>query len=271
MKQLRVIRIILALLFLIASIGCIIMGREAGSVLAIAERSQIILSALSISLGATLVWLLASFLFGRIYCSTVCPVGTVCDIFLRFRRFLPAGMRPAFKYRHRSKISVHLMWLYILCIVIGPVSIPFLIEPWNIMRNIVTVFHPDAASATWISVGLGAGTGIVAGVVSLLLLGGVSLWRGREFCSRFCPVGTAMGLLGDQTVYHIEIDPDKCISCGHCEEVCRSQCVKSLSRFVDNARCVRCFDCVAECPTGAIRFQPNRNRPASPLMKRAKT
>ena len=85
-------------------------------------------------------------------------------------------------------------------------------------------------------------------------------------CEAQCPVGAIS--MGDGK---FEIDPDKCISCGHCEDICRSQCIKTVSRYVDTSRCVRCFDCVAECPTGAIRFQINRNRrPATPLLRKTR-
>ena len=83
-------------------------------------------------------------------------------------------------------------------------------------------------------------------------------------CIGECPVEAISA--GDIYV----IDPDKCISCGRCEERCRAQCVKVVSRYVDASRCVMCFDCVADCPTGAIRYQRNRNRPATPLVRRVK-
>lgn len=268
MKSLRLIRIVLAALFFAASLACLILGPQAPSWVLAVGKSQIVLSSISITLGATLVWLLATFLFGRVYCGTACPVGTLSDIFLRCRPLVPALRRKPFRYRHKSKAAIHILWIYLLCVLVGIGVVPFLIEPWNIMRNIVAVAKPSAVEATWMSIGLGAVTGIVAGIVSLVLIAATSLCRGREFCSRYCPVGTAMGLLGDQTVWHMEIDPDRCTSCGKCEDICRSQCIKVVSRFVDNGRCVRCFDCVAECPEGAIRFQPNRNRPATPLMKR---
>ena len=46
--------------------------------------------------------------------------------------------------------------------------------------------------------------------------------------------------------------------------------LKVVGRYVDNGRCVRCFDCIAVCPNDAIRLQANRNRPANPLLRRTK-
>lgn len=269
MKQLRAIRILMAVLFFTASAACLTIGPQIHPMAKAARDMQIILSAASVTLGATLVWLPVTFLFGRIYCASVCPVGVLSDIFLSLRRHIPALRKP-FRYRSRSRMAGHLVWIYVLCLVAGITAVPFVIEPWNIARNIASAINPKAISGTWITIGLGTAVGIVAGVAALILIALTSLRSGREFCTRICPLGTAMGFIQERSLMHIEIDPDKCISCGRCEENCRSQCIKIVSRYVDNARCVRCFDCVADCPADAIRFQIDKNRrPASPLMRKA--
>lgn len=257
------------MLFLIAAAACLLIGPQVHPMARAAGRLQIVLSAASVTFGVTLVWLALTFLFGRVYCSTACPVGTLSDIFLRVRRMVPRLNRP-FRYRHPSRWGIHILWIYLLCLIAGVVSVPFIIEPWNMVRNMAAAFNLDAVATTWATIGLGAGTGVIAGIVSALLIAALSLWRGREFCTRYCPVGAALGIVQEYSLMHIEIDPDRCIGCGRCEERCRAQCIKAVSRYVDASRCVRCFDCVAECPTGAIRYQRNRNRPATPLMRRVK-
>lgn len=269
MKQLRVIRLFLAVIFFIASVAFLVFGPGVHPMAVASEKSQVILSAVNLSIGATLVWLLLSFLFGRIYCSTVCPVGTLTDIVMRLRLRIPRFSRPH-SYRHKKRWSIHILIVYCVCLLIGLSVVPFLIEPWNIMRNICSAVNPSAVERTWIALGLGGITGAVAGTISFVLLVVCALFAGRSFCTDVCPLGTAMGLIGDQTVFHIEIDPDRCTSCGICEENCKSDCIKVMSRYVDNTRCVRCFNCLANCPEDAIRFQPDRNRPLTPLMRKTK-
>lgn len=272
MKRLRAIRILLAVLFLLATADCLIIGflvRRMHPMARAAEDMQIVLSASSIGWGALATWLVLTFLFGRIYCASFCPVGVLSDVFFRIRKRIPRLNRQ-FSYRPASKFSLPILAVYIVCILAGIVAVPFLIEPWNIARNIASAFEPTAVGKTWISIGLGVGTGIIAGVVSALLIAVTSLWRGREFCSRYCPVGTALGYVQQHSLYHLELDPDRCVACGKCEENCRSQCISIAGRIIDEKRCVRCFDCVADCPEGAIRYQLNKNlRPASPLMRKA--
>ncbi len=65
MKQLRTIRIILALLFLASSVAAILLGPAAYPVTRIARGSQVLLCSLGASAGASVVWLLFTLMFGR--------------------------------------------------------------------------------------------------------------------------------------------------------------------------------------------------------------
>lgn len=270
MKQLRAIRILMAVLFFAACVACLIIGPQVHPMANAASKLQIVLSSAGATLGVTLVWLCLTFLFGRIYCAAICPVGTLSDIFLRLRRVVPKLNKP-FRYRHRPRVSVHILWIYLVCVIIGVMAVPYVIEPWNIARNMTAAVNPQTVSGTWLTIGRSAAFGAAVGIVSGIIIAMLALWRGREFCSRYCPIGTALGYVQGIALYHIEINPDKCTSCGKCEDICRTQCIKVVSRYVDQSRCVRCFDCVAVCPDDAIRFQLNRNRPATPLMRKTRS
>ena len=265
MKQLRIIRICLAVLFFIGAVAYLAIGLPVHHALGFVEKFQIIPSAISFSLGAVIVWLVITLLLGRVYCSTVCPVGTLQDIFSKGRKLIKPLNKP-FSYRPPSKMRYYILAAYIFCIIAGVAAIPFWIEPWSIMRNICGDIHPSAEKMEWIRLGVGVTTGILAGVISAILLLFVALFTGRGFCTDICPVGSALGCLSNYTLYHIEIDPDRCINCMKCEEICPSQCIKVMARHVDNSRCVRCFDCGYVCPNDAIRMQINRNRRMNPMM-----
>lgn len=266
MKQLRVIRIILAAIFFIGAVLYFAVGRAIHPALGFVKDVQIIPSSIASCLGVVIVWLVVTLLLGRVYCATVCPVGTLQDIFRHGRRLIRPLNKP-FSYRPGSKMRYYILGIYIFCIIAGVAAVPFWIEPWSIIRNISGDLHPSAEKVEWIRLGVGVATGVIAGVVSALLLLIVALITGRGFCTDICPIGTALGCLSNYTLYHIEIDPDRCIGCMKCEDVCRSQCIKVTSRLVDNSRCVRCFDCGHVCPNDAIRLQINRNRRANPLME----
>lgn len=270
MRQIRIFRIFLEIIFFIATAAYLLVGPQLNPIDVISLKAQIILSVGAAGIGSLLVWIVLTLLLGRVYCSSVCPIGTLSDFFIWIRSKIPTLNR-AFGYRQKRKWSIHIMLIYLICVLLGISVLIWILEPWNIMRNIAAIYNPDAIESTWISLGIGAGIGIAAGIVSLIFIGILSLRHGRRLCTDICPLGTAMGLLHEYTVCHIEIDPDMCTHCGDCEIICKAECIKVSQNLVDNARCVRCFDCLAVCPYDAIRFQMNRNRPATPLFQKTKS
>lgn len=272
MKNIKTIRVFLTILLFAAAVGYAFFTPPAQPMAVVAPRSQIVPSMLAYSIGAILFWLVISFLGGRLYCAAFCPVGAIQDgvIFLRRKITGRVYTHRTGHYRRHGSTHYQVLVAYVVCLVAGQLAVPYVLEPWNMFCNIASVVHPDAVDASWIRLGVGATTGVVAGVVSLLA---IVIWAwvaDRDFCNTVCPIGTILGLGDAHTLMHIEIDPDKCINCMKCEEVCRAGCVKVVSRYVDNSRCVRCFDCLEVCDNEAIRYQHNRNRPASPLTRRVR-
>lgn len=86
------------------------------------EKIQLGPAILGFSLFIFIVWLLVTLAFGRIYCSTVCPLGTLQDICARSRRMVPLVklidtprryryMRPATAVRYSVLVIVLLLSL----------------------------------------------------------------------------------------------------------------------------------------------------------------
>lgn len=265
---LRTFRRVLAVVFLISALAWLLLGPARFAPGREVARLQIIPSALAVTLGATAFWIVMTLLFGRLYCSTVCPVGTLQDIVTWTRRRLSRRVRP-FRYSSPSPARIPILWLYILTLLMGWLPLAYVLEPWNMLRDAAATVRPEAVAPTWGASGRWALAGIVAGTAVLAGVLVAAWWKGRAFCTSVCPIGTALGEATPVTMYRIAIDPDRCTGCLKCEDVCPSECIKVTERRVDNNRCVRCFDCLAACPEDAIRFQPNANRrPAAPLMTR---
>lgn len=268
MKNLRTIRILLATVAFASAVAYLVFGLIEHPVACAVAKSQIVPSLMAEAVGVTLFWLILTWLFGRIYCSVVCPVGILQDLVAPLRRYMPFARRK-YRFKNAKKIKNHIFIVYIVCLVVGVSVVPVLIEPWNIMQSICGLANHDVSAGLWASFGIGVGVGIIAGVVSLLLILLSAVYFGRDFCNVVCPLGTALSLVGGTALYHIEIDPDKCVGCLKCEDVCQASCIKVTERYVDNARCIRCFDCIAECPEDAIRYQRGRNRAGTPMLTRA--
>lgn len=251
---------------LIASLAWLGLGIHAPRLTEISEQVQIIPSAIATCLGSTVFWIIVTLLFGRVYCSTVCPIGALHDAAIWARK--KTGRKKAFRYSEPKKFRYPLLAAYVGSLALGWLVVGYVVEPWNIMRNALSAVNPADSADTWLAAGISLGIGIAAGWICLC---GILIWAwrsGREFCTSVCPIGTALGTLHSQTLMHIAIDPDKCISCMKCEDVCASKCIKVTQRAVDNSRCVRCFDCLDVCPNDAIRYQINKDRKRqTPLME----
>ena len=93
---------------------------------------------------------------------------------------------------------------------------------------------------------------LVTATVMLVLVGGLSLWRGRLWCNTICPVGTVLGFVSRWSLMKPMIDKSKCNGCHRCGKNCKAECIDVANGKVDQSRCVRCFNCLGACKKEAM-------------------
>ena len=267
MTKLRYIRILVSATFFIAAILFLVVDDIEVHLCSYAEKIQISPSLLPTSLGVIIFWILITIIFGRIYCSSVCSIGTLSDIFIRFRKFIPQ-LNNHFSFKTSKKHKYNILLIYIISLIIGFSFVLGIIEPWSMFTNIISTFDFSPREEHMILISSNIILGFIIGFVSFVVIVVCAVFRGRYYCNEICPIGIFLSLIDTKSFLHIEIDPDKCIGCMECENECKASCIKVVSRYVDNSRCVRCFNCVSKCPNGAIRYQQNRNRVSTPMMQR---
>lgn len=271
-RALRLSRIIVSLGVLAAF--CILTCAGAGKLAQAMDWSakiQIFPTALVSCLSVVGCWLVITLVFGRLYCSTACPLGTLQDIAARlprlrgsYRRNHPYHFAPA-----RNPLRYTSFAIFYILVALGFIRIASLISPVAITdllcRNIIR------PAVEW----LGGGDVIMASAYSflftLLILGiiGATAWcRGRLFCNTLCPVGIGLSIFSRFSVFHFDIDTDLCTNCRRCENVCKAQCINLSDHVVDGSRCVVCFDCTAVCPDKAIRYTTRRKQLSIPMLRR---
>jgi len=230
------------------------------------EHTQIIPTLAAYTLTTFVVWLAVTLAFGRIYCSTVCPLGTLQDVAARAMR---TG-RGARRYRYlppRNGLRYTLMVVMLLCLMLQNVIAVAMLDPYGAYAEICArIFAPVAGQAQLPTV-MPAVPGTIYAAVLLVTLLIASARGGRVACNTVCPVGTTLGLVSRYSVLHFDIDTDRCTQCGRCADVCKASCIDLRDHVVDGSRCVTCFDCINVCPTGAIRYTPDRKRLSTPMMQ----
>lgn len=260
-KKLRIIRIVvsLAVLVLLAAALCGL-GGIVGAVASCLTSMQLVGAIVAGSLPWMAFWLIVTLLCGRIYCSTVCPVGTCADIVSRLCARRLKGPLTHFKAtKGVPTLRLLVLAVFVEAVALGSAAITGWLDPYADFARLFTVWGAVTAS------------GVISAVVLVVVGVALSCRSGRLLCNSVCPVGAALGGVSTVALMGFDINPDLCVHCGACERTCKSCCINSDRSLVDNSRCVVCFDCVAACPNNAIRWTASRTRLQWPLLMRARS
>ncbi|MDE7467515.1 MAG: 4Fe-4S binding protein, partial [Muribaculaceae bacterium] len=204
-----------------------------------------------------LVWLAVTLLFGRLYCSTACPLGTLQDCISRINRRRVFGFTVPYPL-----VRWCTFFIGTGAFVLGIATVSQALDPAAGFNRLVTaVAGPLGAPLAYTS-----GT-LIAAAATLIIIATAAYRRGRLICNTICPIGTITGALSVNSVFHMDINPDKCLGCGRCSAGCKSECIDHLAHTIDLTRCVVCFDCAASCPSGAITFRRGRHQLQIPLLR----
>ncbi len=245
----------------------------------------------SLVMGAVFIlFTLLALIFGRAYCSFVCPFGILMDVLHRLSR-LPARLpllkktnfakgwgnffkKPAYA-APKNYLRYGVLAVAVLLIAFGAAGLLGLLEPYSLFGKTMTgVFRPAliatvntlsgwlyARDIYWLDpVGVeGSLVTAHAFLFGLFVFVGIAIaasLRARVFCNTLCPVGAFLSVFSRYSLFKIRIDKSACIGCKKCERQCKAQCIDSQNAAVDASRCVLCFNCVAaaDCPRDGIRY-----------------
>ncbi|MDE6854139.1 MAG: 4Fe-4S dicluster domain-containing protein [Muribaculaceae bacterium] len=264
-RSVRTTRIIISLIAMGVPTWALVAGYNS-----VLVRMQI-LTALMTGVGMVLVfWAAVTLIYGRIYCSTVCPMGTLMDCVSFGSRLIRRSGR-AYSFRQPSRRTrIVFLLLTFVSLLSSSAIVPTLLDPYSAYSRMVSEFFGRTTPVEDRSVDFAIASMSTA-IATALVVVGVAWKNGRLLCNTICPVGTILGYGARRAYFHIEIDPDRCISCGECERVCKAQCIKVTDRAVDNSRCVVCFDCTAACPNGSISYKSGHYRLGMPMLRKLDT
>ena len=278
-KHLKAIRLIISLFFLIALAAIFVDFRESipTSWVHRIHGLQFIPSIInfvglvSVSAAGFLVVLVLTFLFGRVYCSTLCPLGILQDVFSFFSRKLSIKKRFRFT-RPRNLIRYGFLILSVISLMFGSLLTLYLLDPYsNFGRIFSDLVRPVVISANnhlsvlfvkmdWFFLYMFDQKGsewreAIFPAVMLAVILWLSLWHGRLFCNTVCPVGTFLGLFSRISLFKLKMDKVSCTQCEKCLAVCKSSCINIKEMEVDVSRCVDCYNCLNVCPSVSVSYR----------------
>ena len=215
---------------------------------------------------------LLTILFGRVYCSVICPLGVYQDTvsWLSSRR---KGKRARFRPKKELKWLRYGVWvLFVAALVAGVQVFVALLAPYSAWGRIVdSIFAPavkgfnnllallDQRIGTYNvyprEVWLKSLPTLLVAAATLVVVTVLAWIGGRTWCNDVCPVGTTLGFLSRFSMFRPSVDYSKCRECLACERKCKASCIDIKSRKIDYSRCVDCFDCLDSCKAGALKYR----------------
>ena len=206
-------------------------------------KLQFLPALLALNLAVVIVLIVLTLIFGRAYCSVICPLGIMQDGISHISS-MRKGKKARFRWSPEVKwLRYSILALFIIALAAGLTSVSALLAPYSAFGRIATSLVRPALP-----------TAIIAGVT--LLVVGVLAWiGGRTYCNTVCPVGTVLSFFSRFSLLRPVIDADKCRNCRACEHKCKASCINIDNHEIDYSRCVDCFNCLDSCRFGALKYR----------------
>lgn len=241
-------------------------------------KIQLLPALLALNTGIVALLALLTLLFGRIYCSVICPLGVMQDIFAWFGK--KAKKNRYFYSLEKKWLRYIMLVLFIISLLVGGGILAKLIAPysaygriannllaplWQWGNNGLAYLAERAESYAFYETEVWIKSGLTFGIaIATLIIIGILSWRsGRTWCNTICPVGTILGFVSRFSWFKPVIDTSKCNGCGLCARNCKAACINSKEHSIDYSRCVACMDCIESCKKGAIKYVRRPKKAAS--------
>lgn len=278
--MLKTIRVVLALFFFCCITFLFLDFRNTGPEwYDFFKLTQIIPAIFAGALVSIIILLLLTVIFGRIYCSVICPLGVLQDLMGRFSSWFLSKR----KRRNRFSYSKGYPWfryivfsLFFIAMIIGIWQIGVrawacLIEPYSAygriaqslfspiydqMNNLLADYSVAQQTTTFWHVEAQQYTGLVfwISLITFVVLFIAVIISGRIWCNTVCPAGTLLGFFSRFSLFAPRISQSKCTSCRQCERNCKAQCIDITHKKIDYSRCVTCFNCLGRCKFSALKY-----------------
>lgn len=277
-RRLKTIRVGVSLLFFLSVILLFLDFRNwyAPDVSTLVLYPQFIPSLLSflhgslITASGFIVVLGLTIMAGRVYCSSICPLGTLQDVIIHLSQ---KKINRLAQYRlPQTFLRYSILVLTFLAFIGGSSLLLNFFDPFSSFGRIITnIFRPVGIvinnSGAMVLEKFGVYTlvrehwaamapfSIAVALAGLLILLWLSVFHGRLYCNAICPVGTLLGVVSRFSFLKLQLDENTCTNCRRCTRACKADCIDLANTAIDMSRCVSCYNCLAACKTNSINFE----------------
>lgn len=232
-------------------------------------RIQFLPAALAMNAVVVIGLIALTLIFGRIYCSVICPLGVMQDVIAHVHT-----MRKKNRYSYSPAMT--LLRLIMLAIMVAAIaagigSLVALLAPYSsygrMVNNLLQPLyiwgnnaaasvaeHYESYSVYSKDVWLKSIPTFIIAAVSFIIIATLAWRGGRTYCNTICPVGTVLGYIARFSWFKVHFDDAKCRSCSLCSKNCKASCIDYKNHSVDYTRCVTCGECLRHCKFDALHY-----------------
>jgi len=236
-------------------------------------KLQFLEAILALNVAAIVVLVVLTIIFGRIYCSVICPLGVLQDIFGWFGK---KAKKNRYSYSKEKKwLRYAMLVVFFIALVAGIGTLFQLLAPYSTFGLIATNLlqpvyqagnnvlaaiaeHYDSYAFYHSNIWLRSLPSLIIAAVAFIILL-ILAWRnGRTYCNTICPVGTFLSFISRFSFLKIHFDTEKCKNCSLCSKNCKAACIDYKTHTVDATRCVVCGNCIESCKFGALKYDNSK-------------
>ena len=195
--------------------------------------------------------LLLGMLLGRAICGFLCPFGWLQELLHKIptKKFSSQKLKPL-RYLKYGILVVMVCMLPVLAANDVGIGDPFFCKylcPQGVLEGAIplSLVNPSIRAA------LGKLFSWKLSILLTIIVLGVLFFR--PFCKWLCPLGAFYALLNRMSLFRMQVDRDKCVSCGKCAKACKMDV--DVTKTPNHTECIRCGMCARACPTCAVHFR----------------
>ncbi len=237
-----------------------------------------LLSAHAVAAGflLSIIVIVLTLLFGRVFCGWVCPLGTLNNMVGMLRKSIP-------RISPRWNTAKYFLLIFLLLTSLFGMQLAGIFDPLSLLiRSFSLAVYPAISSATNAGLDLlyasksptvGAfGETVAAAAKKLYLpfqqpfyeqgwfigllffaLLGMNLVAQRFWCRCLCPLGALLGLFSRWSFLKRSVS-EGCNECGSCNRVCAGNATPHEKGNWKPTECLYCWNCDDVCPQNAVSF-----------------
>jgi polyferredoxin len=193
-------------------------------------------------------------LFGRLFCSWICPLGILNQISAlifpkaRDEATQIAVNRPRALYNTKYYILVAML----VAAGFGSLQVGLMDPICLVVRSFSTSIFPAAnelSAHLYPQLNFNWGW-IIGGIFLAILLANRII--PRFWCRALCPLGALLGVFSRVSLFRIHRNLDTCTNCNKCVAACDGAAEPQAT--TKQSECLMCFNCIAECPHDSLSY-----------------